>query len=545
MSHRPLATALPPRPPEGGGRTAPETAEVKPGPSGRRRRFARLAVLAVLLVVVGAAVAVLAGSGYLQPVLDRLWEKVEGASAQQAKQHQEKDEHPRLLRDASGRLIQPPVIELTLEQAASLNISPATIVKAEPATKPRPLPAMDGQLAYDSEGLYQVRPRFAGEVVQFGPVRPHSLLEDGDHEPGHVSEHWQETRPVGVGDYVKKGDLLVVLWSRDLGDKKAALIDALIDLRRDKQRLEKLKKGWEEGVIPESMYYEAQRTVRKDQSAANAAERSLRTSKMTDEEIDAIKQEAAKIDESKRDPKREQNWARVEVQAPHAGIIVEKNTNIGDWVDPAASPAAMFRLADLSHLAVWANAREEYRLALQKVMDENRNEGRPLKWQIRLLAEPDTPPLEGPILRVAPSLDPTQRTMLVIGRVDNPGRRLLVGQSITATVLVRPGPGQVEIPTEALNEQDGQSLVFVQPDPHKLQFVLRRIAVTSRFQDVVFVRSELRKAEEEESAQEAAKGRRPILPLRPGERVVTRSVTMLTTAVRDLLANAGKTGAGE
>src|SRR5271157_5678655 len=139
---------------------------------------------------------------------------------------------------------------------------------------------------------------------------------------------------------------------------KGALIDAMIDLHRDQQRLKELEKLYQEGAISAATFYDAQRTVQHDYSAANNAERTLRIWKLDDKEIADVKQEAATIDVAKRDPKKEKDWARVEVRAPHDGTIVEKNTNLGDWVDPS-NGNPMFRIADLETLAVWVHPLEE------------------------------------------------------------------------------------------------------------------------------------------------------------------------------------------
>src|SRR5208337_4330757 len=129
-----------------------------------------------------------------------------------------------------------------------------------------------------------------------------------------------------------------------------------------------------------------------------------------------------------------------------------------------------------------------------------------LFWKIRISADAKSREIEGPVLRIAPSVEPTQRTLLVMGQVANPEGRLLVGESITATIFVNPQPNLVVIPTTALNEVDGQSVVFVQPDPNKPEYVLRRVAVTERFSKDVFVRSQLTDADKKASQAAAANG---------------------------------------
>ena len=47
----------------------------------------------------------------------------------------------------------------------------------------------------------------------------------------------------------------------------------------------------------------------------------------------------------------------------------------------------------------------------------------------------------------------------------------------------------MEIPTAALVEDGQESVVFVQPDPARPVYTLRRVAVARRYHDKVYVRS--------------------------------------------------------
>jgi membrane fusion protein, heavy metal efflux system len=487
----------------------------------------------------------------------------------------------------NGKLAYPPTLRLSEEAALSLGIDPkirGTIVEVQKALRPLPLPPLEGTLAYENDNLFPVRPRFSGEVVEMRMVRKSSQevrfeieaeLKKRRKQPGSPSDTDTDKlpkvdpmRPLAFGDWVKKGTLLAVVWSKDAGTSKAALIDALIDLRRDKQKLMDFKKLGP-GIIPRANILEAQRTVQKDLSQVNAAERTLRVAKVSDKEIAELKHEAATIEDEQRDPRKETEWARVEVRAPHDGVIVEKSTNVGDWADPV-NGNPMFRIADLDILAVWVHPYEEYLPVFQKLLARNEaqrqqaeseqanedgkspaagkgprkdepaadSDSGELRWRIRLAAEPNGEPLEGPVLRVAPSLDPSNRTLLVTGRILNTDRRLLVGQYITATIEVKPAEGLVEIPTTALNEEGGQSVVFVQSKERPLDFTVRRVQVAQRFKERVFVRAEPdpRARVVPPPAPGRLAGPWPVEGLHEGERVVTQGVPMLTVALRDLLA---------
>ena len=77
-----------------------------------------------------------------------------------------------------------------------LRIKTATATKA---TLPIEI-KLPGTLSLDSTQLEQVRCRFDGEVVEIGKVA------DG-------------ARPLQFGDSVKPGQLLAIVWSRELGEK--------------------------------------------------------------------------------------------------------------------------------------------------------------------------------------------------------------------------------------------------------------------------------------------------------------------------------------
>ena len=127
--------------------------------------------------------------------------------------------------------------------------------EASAATRPRFLPPLTGCLAADSNRLAHVSPIFAGEVVFLGTV--------AGGETDRLADE-SATRPLQVGDRVKAGQLLAVVWSKDLGEKKSELVDALSRLKVDQETFERLEKAGE-GV--------AQRQVRE----ANVSSRPMRS----------------------------------------------------------------------------------------------------------------------------------------------------------------------------------------------------------------------------------------------------------------------------
>jgi cobalt-zinc-cadmium efflux system membrane fusion protein len=467
-----------------------------------------------------------------------------------------------LVRDAQGRPVTPHTIRLSPTAVKGLKVTTEPVRAAGDLLLPRQI----GTLGYDIDRLYSVRPRFQGEVIELKTVKESRRLDGSE-------ERVETTRLLGPGDWVHKGQVLAVIWSKELGDRKVALITAKLDLYLDKQLLELQEQVAGSGSLPEATFQATRTRVQKDIAAVEQAEQSLGVARLTPQEIEAISAEAHVIQkrlQGKPETKEQrlerlaadvQRWARVDVVAPRSGYIVEKNTNVNDMVDPSKD-TPMFRIADLDTLQINVNFNEEYLALLQPLMRRQQSWsfldnvrrflglaplplelGGDLRWKIQIQADADVPELDLPILRIAPSLDPNNHTAMVIGRIPNPvkdrngqDKRLVVGQFVTATIVVPPEDGVVDIPTNALNEVNGESLVLVQPDPDRNEYVLRRVAVVRRARDVTQVRSRLTPRDRELSAEEVRHGRRPIEPVRVGERLVTRGITEITDAFDALLA---------
>jgi cobalt-zinc-cadmium efflux system membrane fusion protein len=427
-----------------------------------------------------------------------------------------------------GLILSPKVIDGYRINSTSAASVPGVAEVKVPKKESRALPPQVGHVNYDSDGLFPVRPRFQGELVEITKV----VDTDGPVTPTRY-------RPLRYGDRVRGGDVLGIVYSKDLGEKKAALVDAMTALALSKNKLERYEKLYKDGSIGQNVYKDQERQVQADSNAVLTAKRTLKVWKVTDEEIKKIEDEARDIIDLKkvRDPEKEKLWARVEVKAPgdpeRELVVMEKNTNVGDMVDPSRDPP-LYRLADLRRLQIWVQPLEGFLPMLQERLAKG-----PLYWEIRFQFDPpETPPLKLPILQIARQVDINVRTLMVIGYLPNPKERFLIGQPLTATIFMDPEANTVEIPTDALNEVEGESLVFVETDAKKRSYTLKRVAVAQRFKDVTYIRSVLTDRDKELSEFEVKRGKRPIQPLAAGERVLTRGVVELAEALDNLVLKA-------
>jgi cobalt-zinc-cadmium efflux system membrane fusion protein len=158
------------------------------------------------------------------------------------------------------------------------------IAVAEPPSRNLPL-VMPGSTALDPARLVRVRVRFApAEVVEIGKI------DDPHASPGNVPAL---RRDLQAGDPVKKGDLLAVLFSVDLGNKKNDLFDALSQLKLDEEVLRRAEAHSDS--VPEVFLLNAKRNVQADINAVSRAENTLKTWDISEEEIQAVRDEVKNI----------------------------------------------------------------------------------------------------------------------------------------------------------------------------------------------------------------------------------------------------------
>lgn len=383
-----------------------------------------------------------------------------------------------------------------------------TTADALPDTTPRTL-KLDGTLFVDPSHMSRVHTRFAGEVVEIGPTSPAGREET----PAHLR----------FGDRVEKDQLLAVVWSKDLGEKKSELVDAILHRRLDEETLKRLQDLAERGATPEQKLRDAQHNYEADLIAETRAERTLRSWRLSDEEIARIRKEADDLHEHKKslDPRTESNWSRVEVLAPVSGVLVEVNAGPGDIVDTTLD---LFKIADLGKLRVQCQVYEEDLPLIQELPAAERN------WTVQLGSDQKGKALHGGFDRfdqIGHIIDPNTHTAQVLGWVDNSDDRLLIGQFVTATISLRPPKNLVAVPVGAVIDSGAGATVFVkQPDPadsggYRVQ--RRRVALMRQGDDTVGILADPSKEQRRQGVQ----------PLRPHDVVIASGALQLAAELEE------------
>jgi cobalt-zinc-cadmium efflux system membrane fusion protein len=314
----------------------------------------------------------------------------------------------------------------------------------------------------------------------------------------------------------------------DVGNKKNDLVDAIYQLKLD----DRVMKRWESkvSIVPDIMLWNQERTVIGDINAIERAVSTLRAWGIPEEDIQALRKEAESVkpeDAQKRlrlhDRSNFERWARVEIKAPADGIVIQRDLTLHEFV--VDNTLNLFQIADLAKLFVTANCPEDDLPLLEGLQESSHGL---IPWTVKTVG---SPPLSGYIDDISYIIDPNQHTAVVKGYIENKQARLRGGQFISATVELPPPEDVVEIPISAMIEDGQDTVVFVETDAARQQYTMRRIGLTNRFQDTVFVRSKPFTKEEQLTPEEAERGLLPKEPLRPGERILQTGVGELKLAL--------------
>jgi membrane fusion protein, heavy metal efflux system len=293
----------------------------------------------------------------------------------------------------------------------------------------------------------------------------------------------------GLGDRVRKGQVLARYHADEVRDSRAQYRAALSELDRAKagaaqaqrnrdraRRLLELKAGSVQAVeLAEQDLVTAQTAVRKAQIEVE------RGRDLLEDDLRVPADPPANRPDETED--------EVPILAPADGFLIEKNISPGKTVELSS---VTFVIGDLSKVWMLASVRQEDLGKLRA--------GQPAS--VTLPGQPDQR-LSGRITNLGQEFDPNTRVMQVRIELDNRGDRLRPEMLANALIPAGPGKAAVTVPSDAVQQIGGQDVVFVRMAPGR--FAVRPVR-----------------------AGETADGRTPILEgIRPGEPVAVRGSFIL------------------
>jgi len=258
--------------------------------------------------------------------------------------------------------------------------------------------------------------------------------------PGRVAEIRVE-----VGDWVKKGQPLVVLESKEVGEAKAEFYKALADWELAKVNLAREERLLKEGIGVGKNFLTAEAEYKVAQANLDAAEKRLHVLGFTEEEV-------------KEMASTHQINPTLTLYAPIEGKVVELNVVRGQMVE-AGTPI----LTLIDPRVLWIDA-EIYEKDIAKVKIGQRVE-------IRTVAYPGEV-FTGKISYVSDVVNPETRTITVRTEVPNESQLLKPGMFADVDIVLDEGEKAIVVPSAAILEEGDRKIVFVKEADH---FVRREI----------------------------------------------------------------------
>ncbi len=232
-----------------------------------------------------------------------------------------------------------------------------------------------------------------------------------------------------IGDYVKKGQLLMEVQSTDVSGAFNQYLKAVNDERLAHTQDERAKILFDKGAI-----------ARSQMEIADDGEQDARS------DLLAAEQQLSVLGVDKDHPA-----ATLKVYSPATGVIITQNVTAAAaaGVTLAGSPNA-FTIADLSHVWVICDVYENDLATVHVGQSAD----------IHLNAYPDRL-IKGTIGEIDAVLDPSIRTAKVRIQVNNPDHLMRVGMFATATFHGRRLEGHTSVPASAILHLHDRDWVYV------------------------------------------------------------------------------------
>ncbi len=279
-----------------------------------------------------------------------------------------------------------------------------------------------------------------------GRIEATGTIEANQYRVAHVSPRISGKAiavSAALGDAVAEGDVLAVLDSLELGERKAAFLQARANLEVARRDHEREKRLLAQHISSEKEYLAAKGAFERAEAAFRAAREALHLVGLGREEIDSLRWESDAAEPFSHFP----------LNAPFAGTIIARHITVGELVEPSDTP---FTVADLS--TVWA------------LLDIYEKDLARIRTGAAATVVPNAFPDErfrGTVTYLSDTVDPSTRTLEARVEVANPDGRLRPGMFVRATIgtPAASAPGAVLVPRDALQRVAGRPVVFVEERP--------------------------------------------------------------------------------
>ncbi len=253
--------------------------------------------------------------------------------------------------------------------------------------------------------------------------------------------------PVVLGDHVKRGQSLAVIFSSELAEAETQYVSYLAELEAEHKKLVRTRNLVKLGAASQQEEEEVAATHAAHESHVRAALEKLKLLGASDRQIAALKQ-------------AEQINPNLVVPAPINGVVLTRNANLGLVVNAAQE---LFTVADLSTVWIMASVNEKdfasVRVGSQANITAPAYSGR--IWK-------------GRVTYIQPQVDPTTRTAQARIEVTNPGETLRIEMYVDVE-FTAPGASGPVVPEAAVQSIGERQFVFLPVKNNEGSFQLRAV----------------------------------------------------------------------
>jgi len=263
---------------------------------------------------------------------------------------------------------------------------------------------------------------------------------------------------VDVGADVKKGDLLALLHSTDLGLAEGAYLKATARLYEADLAYRRAKDLYEAKAVSLAELQRREAEMKTVRAESRESQNRLELLGVTRQELERLDREhTIKAD--------------VPIRAPFDGRVIMRNITRGEVVD---THQTLFTVADLSDVWVVASVPEKDVEYIQKDQTVD----------VIVAAYPHAL-LSGNITYIGDVLDPATRTLRVRVTAQNPDKRLKPEMFALVRISSDVDPKMLTVPLEAVQSGPMGTIVFVQRQAN--EFEVRTVKLGQEQGDVVTV----------------------------------------------------------
>jgi cobalt-zinc-cadmium efflux system membrane fusion protein len=299
-----------------------------------------------------------------------------------------------------------------------------------------------------------------------------ALADDRMWRVGVLTEGRVEIVYAGLGDYVKKGQVLARMHSHELHDARAQYETSRSELNRLQAAAALAQRNYDRMETLLTLKAAAiQQTEQARQELLNAQ------IALHDGQI-AVNRDRIHLEDNLGVPAdlasdaHDENADLIPILAPGSGYILDKKVTPGSTVQPSTDT---FLIGELSQVWMLASVRQE-NLADLRV------------GQSATVTLPGVPSdrFEGKITNLGQELDQTTRAMKVRIVLNNPKMKLKPEMLANAEIPVGKNKPTLLVPSDAIQQMNGQDVIFVRTGADRFAIRPIRIGETSEGRTPVF-----------------------------------------------------------